>query len=449
MDIADLRAEWEKAIEKDKPRDAIKALVQLEKLEPNDPQWSQRLGEAYRRTGDTALAVEAFVRAYERHVAKGFVPRALAMAKLVKTMDATRGERMERGLPAERKGPPPLPAAAARKPAAPPPLPRIVKPAPLAPAPDAKKNEEVRFSDAPDASIQIDLSDLEVSEVIELDADDISLVPQPVPSNRPKPAADAYAKVSSMRLFSVSSHEALQALAAAAELVEVKPGTKLITRDEPANALYAIIGGTAEVQVPGRPPVKLGEGDVFGEGALLDEGRRQADVVAETDLMLLRIEKSALDELTKKHSEIDDVLFDMLARRLIMNLLHVSPLFQAFEPEARVEVAQKFEIRRAEPNTVLAEVGRKSDGLYVILSGNVMAEPLEGEPFRIARGTAFGHGSLLGIGTSDETIRAASEAVLVRLPASKFNAIASQYPPVLAYLAETATEPLPTSLRKP
>lgn len=451
MDTADLRAEWETAIEKDKPRDAIKALVQLEKLEPNDPQWSQRLGEAYRRTGAPALAVEAFVRAYERWLAKGFVPRALAMAKLVKTLDAPRGERMERGLPEERKGPPPLPAAAAAPVArkAPPPLPRIVKPAPLAPASDAKKSEEVRFSDAPDASIQIDLADFEVSEVIELDADDISLVPQPVPSDRPKRAPDAYAKVSSMRLFSVSSHEALQALAAASELAEVKPGTKLITRDEPANALYAIISGEAEVHVAGRPSVKLHEGDVFGEGALLDEGRRQADVVAVTDLMLLRIDKGALDELTKKHSQIDDALFDLLARRLIMNLLHVSPLFQAFEPEARVEVAQKFEIRRAEAGTVLAEIGRKSDGLYVILSGNVMAEPMKGEPFRIARGTAFGQGSLLGIGTSDETIRAASEAVLVRLPAAKFTAIASQYPPVLAYLAETATEPLPASLRKP
>jgi CRP-like cAMP-binding protein len=195
--------------------------------------------------------------------------------------------------------------------------------------------------------------------------------------------------------------------------------------------------------------VQLGEGDVFGEGALLDEGRRQADVVAMSELMLLRIEKKALDGLTKAHAEVDNVLFDLLARRLIMNLLHVSPLFTAFEPEARVEVAQKFEIRRAEPGTVLAELGRKSDGLYVILSGNVMAEPANGAPFRIARGTAFGHASLLGMGTADETIRAASEAVLVRLPASKFTALASQYPPVLAVLAETATEPLPTSLRRP
>jgi CRP-like cAMP-binding protein len=445
VNIEDLRAEWEKAIEKDRPRDAIKALAQLEKAVPDDPQWSQRLGEAHRRAGDNAPAIEAFVRAFERYHAKGFVPRALAMAKLVKSMDQARGERMERALPEERKGPPPLPKALPK----PPPLPRIATPAVLAPAPGVKKEDGVRFSDAPEASIQLSLEDLEISEVIELDVDEVSVVPKPVPSIRTKPATDAYGKMASMRLFSVSSHEALKALAAAAELVEVSPNKMIITRDEPANALYAIISGEAEVRVPGRPPVQLGEGDVFGEGALLDEGRRQADVVAKSELMLLRIPKTALDAATKAHADVDNVLFDLLARRLIMNLLHVSPLFTAFEPEARVEVAQKFEIRRAEPGTVLAELGRKSDGLYVILSGNVMAEPANGEPFRIARGTAFGHASLLGMGNADATIRTASEAVLVRLPATKFTALASQYPPVLAVLAETASEPLPTSLRRP
>src|SRR5690349_3664246 len=110
VDIAELRAAWERALEKDRPRDAIKALVELEKLEPLEPLWSQRLGEAYRREGDSASAVEAFVHAFERYHAKGFIPRALAMAKLVRTFDAKRGERMERSLPEPpRRGPPPLP----------------------------------------------------------------------------------------------------------------------------------------------------------------------------------------------------------------------------------------------------------------------------------------------------------------------------------------------------
>ena len=50
-------------------------------------------------------------------------------------------------------------------------------------------------------------------------------------------------------------------------------------------------------------------------------------------------------------------------------------------------------------------------------------------------------------GKSDVTIRAATEAVLLRMPASGFAAPAAQYPPVLAYLPETANDPLPMSRR--
>src|SRR5690348_5581354 len=122
MDLEELRASWQRAIEKDKAHDAIKALVQLERAEPSDPLWSQRLGEAYRRTGQNKEAVEAFVRAYERYFARGFLPRAIAMAKLVGQLDAARGDLLEKSLPRGGAVPPPLPLT---RPAAkaPPPLP--------------------------------------------------------------------------------------------------------------------------------------------------------------------------------------------------------------------------------------------------------------------------------------------------------------------------------------
>jgi len=177
------------------------------------------------------------------------------------------------------------------------------------------------------------------------------------------------------------------------------------------------------------------------------------DVRAETPLMALRIEKDKLDEVTRRHAAIGDALFQLLARRLVMNLMHASPLFTSFEPKVRLELAQLFEVRRAEPGTVLAERGKRSDGLYVLLSGNVTAtagdaEAPKGPPAetRIARGSAFGHASLVGAIAADATVKAVTEAVLLRLPASKFSALAATYPPVLAILAESAEEPLRASL---
>jgi CRP-like cAMP-binding protein len=513
--LEELRAQWHKASEKDKQDDAVKALLELEKLEANEPRWSQRLGESYRRLGKTEDAVEAFARAFDRYFARGFLPRAIAMAKLVKSLDAARGDLLEASLPKGGPGvppplpfgrtvgtppprpvpvvptpaknvvkPPPLPAgagpkpprapaAAPTRPTAPPPLPAeplplvslkapSVKPPPLPPPPvrpailmpaDDSMVDEIRFSDAPDSSIEILLVDFNnASAIARIEADDDDAPPtRPLePGMREEPALDAYATMATFRLFASLSRDALVALSNAAELVEFVPGAMIIVRDERAFALYAIVSGRARVTVTGaNAEFHLDEGDIFGEASLLDEGQRQADVRAETPLMTLRIEKRALDEVIREYPEVEGALFDLLARRLITNLMHTSPLFNVFEPQVRLELAQKFEVRRAPAGTVIAERGRRSDGLYVLLAGNVQAESGSAgtPPTRIARGTAFGHSSLLGSSPADTTVRAASEAVLLRMPATGFGALAALYPPALAHLAETANEPLPMSRR--
>ena len=112
----------------------------------------------------------------------------------------------------------------------------------------------------------------------------------------------------------------------------------------------------------------------------------------------------------------------------------------------RLELAQLFEVRRAEPGTLLAEHGKRSDGLYVLSRATSPPREATASETRIARGSAFGHASLVGAVGADMTVKAATEAVLLRLPASKFSALAATYPPVLAILAESADEPLRASL---
>ena len=432
--IETLRAQWDLAVERDRPADAVTALAELEDLEDEEPRWSQRLGEALRRLGRLGEAEEAFVRAAERYAEKGFLPRAVAMAKLVATMNPAHGDLLARLEPKK---------LAPKKPA-PPPLPAKRVAPPLERAEDSRM-DEVRFTDAEPSTLDIMLTDIEDLDVIE----SVDLVVSERPLHLPvprEPSIDRLGAMATFRLFAGLSREALLDLAEAADLVELIPGAMMMMRDEPAFALYAIIDGVARVTVRGSPEIRLGEGDIVGEGCLLDEGQRQADVRAETPLMALRIEKKKLDAVTERHQAVGEALFQLLARRLVMNLMHASPLFTSFEPKVRLELAQMFEVRRAEPSTLLSERGKRSDGLYVLLSGNVTARGDEGEETRIARGSAFGHASLVGAVGADVTVKAATEAVLLRLPASKFSALAATYPPVLAILADSAGEPLRASL---
>lgn len=438
-----LRKRWDEAVERDRPADAATVLVELEAMEPDEPRWSQRLGEALRRIGKMHDAEQAFVRATERYADKGFLPRAIAMAKLVATLNPARADLLARLEPKKPSAQP------ARRPApvvAPPPP---VRPVPLERARDSL-TDEIRFTDVQGpSSLDImlgDVEDLDVIEVIELEGEPSVRKPEAALPPASEPSIDRVGAMATFRLFAGLSREALLDLAAAAELVELVPGAMVMMRNEPAYALYAIIEGSVRVVVRGSPEIRLGEGDVVGEGCLLDEGERQADVRAETALMTLRIEKKKLDAVTAKHGAIGDALFQLLARRLVTNLMHASPLFTSFEPKVRLELAQLFEVRRADAGTMLSEEGKRSDGLYVLLAGNVTARGKDGVATRIARGSAFGHASLVGAVAADATVKTTTEAVLLRLPAAKFSCLAATYPPVLAVLAETADEPLRASL---
>ncbi len=424
--LAALLSRWRRAVDAGKRKETIEALLELESVDAEEPLWSHRLGEAYRTAGRTKEAAQAFARSMNRYARKGFVPRALAMAKLAAQLDPG----LE-GLAAQLGS---MPTAHSSRAPAP------VRPVLLERAKDALA-DEIRFSDTSGPpSIEIGIEDVEERDV----APPIS---EALPSAR-EPAPDQLGTMAAVRLFSGLSRDALVALSNAAELVEFVPTAMVIVRDERAFALYAIVDGSARVLVRGRPVIVLREGDVFGEACLLDEGKRQADVRAETNLVTLRIQKKALAAAVELYPEVGDTVFHLLARRLVANLMHTSPLFTMFEPKLRLSLAQMFEVRRAEPGTVLAERGRRSDGLYIVLAGDVVeSREAEGETdVRVARGTAFGHGSLLSSAPSATTVRARTETVLLRLAAAKFSSFAALYPPALAELAETAEEPLPPSL---
>lgn len=418
--LEQLRARWERAVEKNKHAEAAAALAEIEQLEASDPLWSHRLGDAYRRANRPKDAVEAFARAAEKYVAKGFMPRAVAMAKLVESLDPSRKGLLER----VAKEPEPV-----RPAFVPQPMPPRV--APLAPAKDAGA-DEIRFDDAPESSVVTVLSSVDIVLEDVSGYETISSVDLELPEPR-EPSIDRLGTMAGFQLFAGVSREALLELSARTELVELTSGQIVFVKDSPATDLYAIVSGWARVSVPGtKEDIRLGEGEIFGEGCLLGEGRRHADVSAGSDLMTLRISKAALDEVTKRHPEVGDALFQLLVKRLLTNLMNTSPLFASFDPPARLELTNMFELRRAEPGTVIAERGRRSDGLYVLLTGDLDSIP---------RGRAFGHASLLGGGASEQTVVARSEAILLRLAASKFASLAALYPPVLAHLA-TEVDPL-------
>jgi CRP-like cAMP-binding protein len=88
-------------------------------------------------------------------------------------------------------------------------------------------------------------------------------------------------------LFADLSRRDLDRLARRTDEVDVKAGRHLVDQGAFPHEFIVIESGAAEVLVDGERVAELGEGDFFGEMALLVEQRRTATVTATSDLRVI------------------------------------------------------------------------------------------------------------------------------------------------------------------
>lgn len=83
----------------------------------------------------------------------------------------------------------------------------------------------------------------------------------------------------------------------------VPRGTIISVKGAPAHAMYFIVSGEVEVELPNRR-VQFGPGDFFGELALLHDTHRRATIVALSNCRLLALSAEDFTILTRKHPEL-------------------------------------------------------------------------------------------------------------------------------------------------
>jgi voltage-gated potassium channel len=114
----------------------------------------------------------------------------------------------------------------------------------------------------------------------------------------------------------------------AAEVAEVtkllytrlfQPGATIVPPGDPGGAMYFIGSGEARVCVVPGQPVKLHEGDFFGEMALLEHRRHQHAVVADTVCRVYVLDSEGLARLSRRHPEIVRHIKDVATERALEN----------------------------------------------------------------------------------------------------------------------------------
>jgi len=88
------------------------------------------------------------------------------------------------------------------------------------------------------------------------------------------------ARLAGTKLFAGLSDEELQRCAECCEEIEVLTGSRVVNEGDYAYKLLVVLEGRLEVTRQGSHVAEIGPGDFFGEMALPEDGRRNADVVA-------------------------------------------------------------------------------------------------------------------------------------------------------------------------
>ncbi len=119
-------------------------------------------------------------------------------------------------------------------------------------------------------------------------------------------------------LFEPFTDDERRALAGRFEVVEVDARTRLITQGTRADGLYIVMAGKASVERDGTTVALLTTGDVFGEMSLLAGRGSNANVVAETRVLALRMPARTFREVIMTYPQVLAFLGELSSRRSLL-----------------------------------------------------------------------------------------------------------------------------------
>ena len=117
--------------------------------------------------------------------------------------------------------------------------------------------------------------------------------------------------------FATLPLEELYHIALTMEEESFKPGTMVIEEGTTGDKMYIVVSGQLEVKRDdGQRVAVLGEEQVFGDMALLDDEPRSASVIALEEVHLLSLQRSSLERILRRYASIAFNMMRILSRRL-------------------------------------------------------------------------------------------------------------------------------------
>nr|WP_240486580.1 cyclic nucleotide-binding domain-containing protein [Hyalangium minutum] len=248
-------------------------------------------------------------------------------------------------------------------------------------------------------------------------------------------------------LFSDLPREAFIDLFERCPLRHFSQGAHVFEQGSHGDAFYVICEGSVRVfryeNGQRKDLAALTSGAFFGEMALLSGAPRMAAVESAVDgTMLLEISAPVLAELSRQHPQLAKALKKFCRERMLTNVMSHSALFEPFSRKDRRTLVEKFRAREVKKNEIIVREGERTDGLYVVLSGEVEARKGDQVLSRMKEGDLFGEISLLSKTPATATVMSTRHTSLLRLPREDFDALILSHPQILVLISELSEQRL-------
>jgi len=279
---------------------------------------------------------------------------------------------------------------------------------------------------------EIDASDIEEPEDLELEDLDEAPLPQP----RLIGAASRRA-LSNTPLFAGMPMETLEALITELQLVSLAVGEVVFREGDPGDALFIISEGEIALSSEGPPRVemsRIGPGAFFGEVSLVTEGPRTATAAAIAPSELIKIDRRAMSSVIGEHPDVLRVVLRFVRDRLVDRLIRTSPLFRPFDEDERRALADRFRFLEIERGSSILTAGQRADGLYIVLAGRFEVQRDGG--IALGPGDLIGETSLLTGEKVSSPVAASTKSLALCLPAAEFRELIMTHPHVLEYVGD-------------
>ncbi|MEI8255027.1 MAG: cyclic nucleotide-binding domain-containing protein [Deltaproteobacteria bacterium] len=259
--------------------------------------------------------------------------------------------------------------------------------------------------------------------------------------------------VAPIPLLSDLPGDAFARMIAAVQLRRPALGEVVIREGEPGEAFFMIARGAVRVSKRGGPGAaqdtvlaQLGEGSIFGEMALVSGAPRGATVTAVEDTDVLVFGRDALEAVARDLKVVEAALDRFTRERLLSNLLATHPLFRPFDRAQRQQLAGRFSAHEAAPGTVLIREGDAGRGIFLLLSGEVDVQKIDGNDrvllAMLKAGDVFGEISLIEQSPTTATVTASRQTTVLFLARDVFDRLVQGVPALKEYFHQLAEERL-------